>query len=305
MGVPVRLHPETEQCLNLKVAKVFVKADLSKELPKSMNFTFEGKKTLVEYSYPWLPPKCTVCGKWGHYARVCRHNGGKEVTRRIAEEVVADKETSLEDKKQENERSNIQETEVKKSMKEILMEGSSKEGEKEIILEVNSKEKEGTSEAVVVTDQDMAAKEVISKEGSIMEILEKATETSKKEEGKMAWVEVSPGKTSRTPPTTKTLEFDQVSILSNSRFAVLSQDEEEGEIIKGDSEEVNKEEVSEKEDSDSEIISSREEDTIRLRQYLPRGSKTKHKYLSDVSVQRTREDDPSDPNKKKKPRNSK
>ncbi|KAF8114102.1 hypothetical protein N665_0042s0024 [Sinapis alba] len=46
VGTPVRLHPETEQSVNLKVAKIFVKVDLSKEMPKSMNFTFQGKKTL-------------------------------------------------------------------------------------------------------------------------------------------------------------------------------------------------------------------------------------------------------------------
>lgn len=36
-----------------------------------MNFTFHGKETLVEYTYPWLPPKCTTCEKWGHLAKAC------------------------------------------------------------------------------------------------------------------------------------------------------------------------------------------------------------------------------------------
>lgn len=47
VGTPVRLHPETEQCLNLKIAKIFVKMDISKEVPKSINFTIKGKETLV------------------------------------------------------------------------------------------------------------------------------------------------------------------------------------------------------------------------------------------------------------------
>lgn len=50
---------------------ICVKVELSKEMPKSMNFTFQGKDTLVEYTYPCLPPKCTACGKWGHYAIAC------------------------------------------------------------------------------------------------------------------------------------------------------------------------------------------------------------------------------------------
>lgn len=83
VGTPIRLHPETEQCVNLKVVKIFVKVDLSKEMPKSMNFTFRGKETRVEYSYPWLPPRCSCCMKWGHLARVCR---GKKIADENAEE---------------------------------------------------------------------------------------------------------------------------------------------------------------------------------------------------------------------------
>lgn len=61
VGVPVKLHPETAQCLNMKVAKIFVNADLSKDLPKTMNFTFQGRSTRVDYTYPWLPTKCSNC----------------------------------------------------------------------------------------------------------------------------------------------------------------------------------------------------------------------------------------------------
>src|SRR5690606_35689508 len=62
-GIPDKLHPETIACTNLEVAKVCVKADLSKQLPKMINFTIKGEDTLVEFSYPWLPSKCSVCGK--------------------------------------------------------------------------------------------------------------------------------------------------------------------------------------------------------------------------------------------------
>lgn len=46
-------------------------ADLSKELPQAIDFTIQGKETTVKYTYPWLPPKCTICGKWGHYDTFC------------------------------------------------------------------------------------------------------------------------------------------------------------------------------------------------------------------------------------------
>ncbi|KAF8044973.1 hypothetical protein N665_5902s0001 [Sinapis alba] len=40
VGIPLKLHPDTALCKDFKVAKVFVKADLTKELPRSMNFKF-------------------------------------------------------------------------------------------------------------------------------------------------------------------------------------------------------------------------------------------------------------------------
>nr|XP_018439216.1 PREDICTED: uncharacterized protein LOC108811635 [Raphanus sativus] len=61
LGSPVRLHPETAQCLNIDVAKIFVKVDLSKDLPKKMKFNIQGEEVMVEYIYPWLPTKCPRC----------------------------------------------------------------------------------------------------------------------------------------------------------------------------------------------------------------------------------------------------
>lgn len=79
VGTPVRLHPETAQCLNMKVAKIFVNADFSKELPKTMNFNLYGKDILVEYTYPWLPSRCSNCNKWGHLDRVCKRTSSNVV----------------------------------------------------------------------------------------------------------------------------------------------------------------------------------------------------------------------------------
>lgn len=70
-GIPDRLHPETIACTNFEEAKVFVKADMSKELPKEITYTIQGKETTVKFYYPRLPPKCIACGKWGHYKQAC------------------------------------------------------------------------------------------------------------------------------------------------------------------------------------------------------------------------------------------
>lgn len=85
VGHPVRLHPETASCANFKLAKIFVNADLSKELPKKINFTKNGKSSLVEFLYPRLPTRCNTCGKWGHLEKDCVMNKKDETFKSVAE----------------------------------------------------------------------------------------------------------------------------------------------------------------------------------------------------------------------------
>lgn len=79
VGKPVRLHPETELCSNFEEAKVFVNADMAKELPKVYKFkSKKGISAAVEFSYPWLPKKCSFCSKWGHPGKECTKSRAKE-----------------------------------------------------------------------------------------------------------------------------------------------------------------------------------------------------------------------------------
>lgn len=64
-GIPDHLHPETIACTNFKIANVCMKADLSKPLPKEIDYKINGEDITVEYLYPWLPNKCNRCGRWG------------------------------------------------------------------------------------------------------------------------------------------------------------------------------------------------------------------------------------------------
>lgn len=74
-GDPKRLHPDTELCKSFEEAKVFIEADLSKDLPKTFRFQSDrGVDAVVEFKYPWLPPKCHTCSKWGHLKEVCLLN---------------------------------------------------------------------------------------------------------------------------------------------------------------------------------------------------------------------------------------
>lgn len=53
VGFPDRLHPEKIACTNLEVAKVFVNVDISKQLPKEIDFTKDGEEFTMEFHYPW------------------------------------------------------------------------------------------------------------------------------------------------------------------------------------------------------------------------------------------------------------
>ena len=71
VGFPVKPHPETLACANLKEAKIFVRVDVSKSLPKEITFSKDGKQFTVTFYYPWLPARCKLCDKWGHSDVVC------------------------------------------------------------------------------------------------------------------------------------------------------------------------------------------------------------------------------------------
>lgn len=74
VGKPIRLHPRTVACMNFEEAQMFVEADLTKELPREYLLTGEEEGEMnveVQYSYPWLPPRCSNCQKWGHVRDVC------------------------------------------------------------------------------------------------------------------------------------------------------------------------------------------------------------------------------------------
>ncbi|WZY98447.1 uncharacterized protein LOC117125777 [Brassica rapa] len=73
VGKPKRLHPDTLQCNSFEEAKVFVEANMTKELPTSHRFKSKlGVNAEVEFVYPWLPDRCTICSKWGHLHTACR-----------------------------------------------------------------------------------------------------------------------------------------------------------------------------------------------------------------------------------------
>lgn len=73
VGKPVSLYPETERKENFKIAKLYVRVDLTKPLPRQIISGYSnGKETLIEVTYPWLPLKCERCKKYGHLQEKCK-----------------------------------------------------------------------------------------------------------------------------------------------------------------------------------------------------------------------------------------
>lgn len=69
----VKLHPNTEKCIRLDVARVLVEVDLEKPLPHQISFRGrDDQMVTVQVSYPWLPPACARCAKWGHNEKDCQ-----------------------------------------------------------------------------------------------------------------------------------------------------------------------------------------------------------------------------------------
>lgn len=63
-GKFVKLHPHTERCIRMDVARALVEVDLTKPLPNKISFKDkQGSDVMVSISYPWLPPWCASCAK--------------------------------------------------------------------------------------------------------------------------------------------------------------------------------------------------------------------------------------------------
>lgn len=262
IGIPSRLHPETAQCLNLEEAKIFVKVDLTKDLPKKMNFDIGGENVMVEYFYPRLPTKCMKCDKWGHAVKAC----------------PLDKETQMEEMKDEDKRVDHME---EKEEGEIEIEKISKMVEDKV---EETKQLDGGEDVTMEKGEKTSPRRVGMK---CIEEIEKEKE----------WLKVSPGKSCRSlNMSQRRLEFEQESLPTESRFAVLML-EEEHEVMGLDNKEQEDEEIQEvvQEDEEHEAL----EDEITHRRMLPRESKINHRYLKDKGSQRAQEVNPSNLNKKK------
>lgn len=82
-GKFVKLHPNTERCVRMDVARVLVEVNLMQPLPEKICFKDKNQDSItVEVKYPWFPPRCTLCNEWGHTMKDCAKPNSQIVLQR-------------------------------------------------------------------------------------------------------------------------------------------------------------------------------------------------------------------------------
>lgn len=219
VGEPKCLHPDTELCKNFEEAKVFVEADMSKELLKTYQLKLKQvEEVTVEFSYPWLPPRCHNCAKWRHLAEQCLTNS-KQVTILKRQGTVSNPTSPLKGsdltEKQSAVDSTLMNVEIIKSMKDVEEAVEEDVVPQEIIVDVTGVTKNsltsehGTGELAKQNDMELQ---------TILNLEEQLKDTNN-------WTAVSPNKVGRQLDTTTS-----ATISTTSRYSVLDEEGDNDEL---------------------------------------------------------------------------
>ncbi|KAF3499171.1 hypothetical protein F2Q69_00044231 [Brassica cretica] len=86
VGQFVKLHPSTEKCVRLDVARALVEVNLHQPLVEKISFKDNaGSAHEVEVNFPWLPPRCSVCRRWGHKGQDCSSKEIRILNKKVEE----------------------------------------------------------------------------------------------------------------------------------------------------------------------------------------------------------------------------
>lgn len=239
VGKPKRLHPDTLLCNSFEEAKVFVEADMTKELPTHHRFRSKlGVDAEVEFTYPWLPDRCTICSKWGHLNTACKSKV-KILTRDKPQHVEKNgkentQERALHNNEDDTATRNVNEAEI------VASTASMKDSDDNAAIG----SVDGAKKSVDIhnTGNMSIDIEAAHSEG------EKSNEniSEEKDHENSGWLNVSPTKTGRSGNKVT----DQTHNLSSpSRFAILSMEEDPAEEV-----EDNETNTTGKEVEDGEIV---------------------------------------------------
>uniref|UniRef100_A0A0D3ECX5 DUF4283 domain-containing protein n=1 Tax=Brassica oleracea var. oleracea TaxID=109376 RepID=A0A0D3ECX5_BRAOL len=86
VGQFVKLHPSTEKCVRLDVARALVEVNLHQPLVEKISFKDNaGSAHEVEVNFPWLPPRCSVCRSWGNKGQDCSSKEIRILNKKVEE----------------------------------------------------------------------------------------------------------------------------------------------------------------------------------------------------------------------------
>ncbi|KAL0742650.1 hypothetical protein Bca4012_084163 [Brassica carinata] len=291
VGKPRRLHPDTILCKSFEEAKVFVEVDVTKELPKSHHFKSKlGIEADVTFEYPWLPPKCNICTKWGHSGKAC---GDKKI--RLLKKKDGTKEAASDGTQPELPViSTIGAPSALAVIHEVDEETNSV-GEGKQVEVVSENEVERVVENVTEKEvEEVENKDGTNEKNEVGNEGRKVAETFLMElpitEGEN-WSNVSPSKQGRS--TLKGTKEDSITS-TPSRFAVLEYEQEESGTITHDAEEDSEEgEILENKscgdaDKHTNAEKSKQEigDDLKARR-VTRNSKSVTRNVSETKAQST------------------
>lgn len=142
VGFPKRIYSETDLCNNFEEAKVFVEAEISKGFPKMHKFKLQEEEVTVDFVYPWLPQKCSACGKWGHLVGKCPSKEKTILQRNSEGEQTSDECAQTQDEgvteATQKSKSVVSQEDKMQSAQEIAKNREREVGEKSMILNKDS-----------------------------------------------------------------------------------------------------------------------------------------------------------------------
>lgn len=202
---------QTRKRAPVLIKLVFVEANLTKDFLERIRLhSKQGFSAEIEVSYPWLPPRCAVCHKWGHKDNICivssnkqLHNVVKDNIRPVNDVVLLEEQIT-----DTNHSSELQQEELNKDPTTV---SETKIGTKENQNSVPETE-------VLAIDSDIKAADAEGQNESQVE--------------KQEWISVTPSKSTRNGDSRKDLDKEGSSIsISPLLFSVLQVDNiEEGEV---------------------------------------------------------------------------
>ena len=206
IGSTVKLHPNTERCVRLDVARLLVVMNLEEPIPSTINVRGSGETITV--SYPWLPPRCLGCQIWGHTDKTCSKN-----------KQIKDKTEGAKEKEKEPAGSGT----------EATLTNSAKETEitKSIDTDKPVQEVENGEKTEISTDKKH------TEEDSMVSVSDKESGNNGVSENEEPWLTIpqsSPPGSRRLAKPGTSKETEDHSKTSPSRFHLLRKELEEGEM---------------------------------------------------------------------------